>query len=264
MASNFFRPLVGLFLFGFFLLTPGLCGAESAESSLLVPEPLLYIEGSEAIIVEKNAHRLYFYDSEKLVKDIRVTTGKRRGNKQVVKDLKTPEGVYFLLEFLEDADLPSKYGARAIVLDYPNPIDKFQGKTGSGIWIHGTDDPPRLKRPYDSRGCVVMLNDEMLALADLVTLNSTPVVIVKELKMISKEQSTRELQRIARWFEESFEFGFDSVEELKVIKFDTYNVVSFVKAKERRIVYFKERDGGYELSAAIYDSSAAFDEKLEP
>jgi murein L,D-transpeptidase YafK len=259
------RASIRLFIGGFFLTSflffSGTCSAEDTlEFDDSVPAPLLHIADSSAIIVEKSTHRLYFYDGENLVKNFRVTTGKRRGNKQVVKDLKTPEGVYFLTEFLEDVDLPSRYGLRAIVLDYPNPIDKFQGKTGSGIWIHGTDDPPRLERPYDSRGCVVMLNNDMLALADLVTLNSTPVVIVENLKSVSAEESRREFERIARWFQESFEFGFDSVEDLKVIKFDTYNVVSFIKKDERRVVYFRETDNGFEVAAAAYDNKPPAEE----
>ena len=255
MGRAFIRLLIGFFVLTSFLFFSGTSGAEDTlEFDDSVPAPLLYIADSSAIIVEKSTHRLYFYDGENLVKNFRVTTGKRRGNKQVVKDLKTPEGVYFLTEFLEDVDLPSRYGARAIVLDYPNPIDKFQGKTGSGIWLHGTDEPPRLARPYDSRGCVVMLNDDMLEVADLITLNSTPVVIVENLKSVSAEESRKEFERIARWFQESFEFGFDSVEDLKVIKFDTYNVVSFIKKDERRVVYFRETGDGFEVAAAAYES----------
>ncbi|MEE9543195.1 MAG: L,D-transpeptidase, partial [Thermodesulfobacteriota bacterium] len=150
----------------------------------MIPAPIIEIEGP-LIIVDKSAHRLYLYDGLDLVKDFRITTGKRRGNKFVEDDLKTPEGIYFLTEFLEDEDLPAKYGARAIVLDYPNPIDKFQGKTGYGIWVHGTNDPPRLERPYDSRGCVVMLNDDVLDLAERIALLKTPVVIVEEIATVS-------------------------------------------------------------------------------
>lgn len=261
MGSIRVRTAFWFLILFLFLLLPefgNAAGLDAVDNQY--PEPLLHIAQGSAIIVEKNAHRLYFYDGGKLTKDIRVTTGKRRGNKQVEKDLKTPEGIYFLTEFLEDIDLPPKYGLRAIVLDYPNPIDKFQGKTGSGIWIHGTNDPPRLAKPYDSRGCVVMLNDDMLVLADLVTLNSTPVIIVKELKMLTLKESNRELKKIGKWFKKSFEFGFDSVEELMVVKFDTYNVVSFVKKGERRIVYFREKGQGFEVAAGAYENRAALEQ----
>ena len=263
MGKNLQRFCIHFFLVSFFLLYSVPASAAStkavgvAQSSL--PAPLLHIAGGDAIIVEKSTHWLYFYKDDLLVKKFKVTTGKRRGNKQVEEDKKTPEGVYFLTEFLEDKELPAKYGSRAIVLDYPNPIDKFQGKTGYGIWLHGTNDPPRLERPYDSRGCVVMLNDDVLSLADLVSLNSTPVIIVEKLERLSAKDSNREFKKIGKWFLESFEFGFDSVEELKVIKFDTYNVVSFVKKGERRVVYFVERDGSFEVAAAAYENRAALE-----
>lgn len=256
MGSSSLRSLTGLFLVLFFLICSGSAHAESAPAQALIPEPLLHIADGSAIIVEKDTHRLYYYEGGKLVKSIRVTTGKRRGDKLVEEDKKTPEGIYFLKKFLEDKELPAKYGARAITLDYPNPIDKFQGKTGFGIWIHGTNVPSRLERPYDSRGCVVMLNNDVLELAEMITLNSTPVIIVKKLNMLSQAESKKELRKIGRWFKESFEFGFDSVEELMVIKFDTYNVVSFVMTKERRVVYFKEKEGGFEVAAAAYENRA--------
>lgn len=262
MGRNSHKFFILFFLFSFLLLCPGTGAAGNKALGVadgFFPAPLLHITGGDAIIVEKSTHRLYLYKGRSLVKKIKVTTGKRRGNKQVVKDLKTPEGVYFLTKFLEDSELPAKYGSRAIVLDYPNPIDKFQGKTGSGIWIHGTNDPSRLKRPYDSRGCVVMLNDDVLALAGLVSLNATPVVIVEKLKMLSAKDSRAEFEKIGKWFLESFEFGFDSVEELKVIKFDAYNVVSFVKKGARRVVYFREKDGGFEVAAAAYENRAALE-----
>ena len=34
--------------------------------------------------------------------------------------------------------MPDKYGPYAAVLNYPNKKDLEAGKTGSGIWIHGT------------------------------------------------------------------------------------------------------------------------------
>ena len=245
------RITVLFFMLSLFLLLPRASNAHCPEvTNDLYPAPLLHIADGSAIIVEKSTHRLFFYEGERLVKSVKVTTGKKRGDKQIEDDLKTPEGVYFLTEFLEDEELLAKYGARAIVLDYPNPVDKFQGKTGYGIWVHGTDDPPRLERPYDSRGCVVMLNSDVVELSEMVALNSTPVVIVENLEFASREEADGELERIGDWFLGSFEFSLDSVEELKVIKFDAYNVLSFVKEAERSVVYFHAKGDGFEVAGA--------------
>ncbi len=251
-----------LFILSLFLFLPRAANAltpvvSPVHSDDLYPAPLLHIADGSAIIVEKSTHRLFFYRGERLVKSIKVTTGKRRGDKLVEGDLKTPEGVYFLTEFLEDEELPAKYGTRAIVLDYPNPVDKFQGKTGYGIWVHGTDDPPRLERPYDSRGCVVMLNSDVDDLSGMITLNSTPVVIVEKLEFASKEEAREELERIGDWFLDSFELSLDGVEELKVIKFDAYNVLSFVHAAQRNVIYFHARGDGFEMTDLPQENRAA-------
>ncbi len=230
------------------------------NQSGLIPAPILEIDGA-LIIVDKSAHRLYLYDGLSLVKSVRITTGKKRGDKLVEDDLKTPEGIYFLTEFLEDEDLPAKYGTRAIVLDYPNPVDKFHGKTGYGIWVHGTDDPPRLERPYDSRGCVVMLNHDVDDLSERIILHKTPVVIVKEMKTVALADARMESKKIREWLKSSLDFKPDKVEELTIIKHPSYIVVSFldrekIETNGRRVLYLKEFGYGYEVAAADYEFSA--------
>ena len=220
----------------------------------LIPAPIVDIDGP-VIIVEKSAHRLYLYEGERLVKSFRISTGKRHGDKLVEDDLKTPEGIYFLTEFLEASELPAKYGARAIVLDYPNPIDKFQGKSGFGIWVHGTDDPPRLERPYDSKGCVVMLNEDVLDLAERVDLLKTPVVIVEEMETVTRDEAKRESKKIRDWFQDTFDFELNEVKELGIVKHPSYVTVSFVnrgkqKTNGRRTVYLREAGDGYVVAAA--------------
>ncbi|CAI6147276.1 MAG: hypothetical protein SPLUMA1_SPLUMAMAG1_01934 [uncultured Sulfurimonas sp.] len=50
-------------------------------------------------------------------------------------DLRTPIGVYKLVKKLSKVD--SFYGPLAFATSYPNSYDKYLGKNGSGIWIHG-------------------------------------------------------------------------------------------------------------------------------
>lgn len=61
--------------------------------------------------------------------------GAKEGDKYKEGDLKTPVGVYKLIQKLNNVD--SFYGPLAFVTSYPNTFDKVQGKNGSGIWIHG-------------------------------------------------------------------------------------------------------------------------------
>ena len=75
-----------------------------------------------------------------------MSVGKNGSGKKIQGDKKTPLGIYFITEKLDISKLPSRYGAAAYPLDYPNSLDRYMKKTGYGIWLHGTD-PDILKRP---------------------------------------------------------------------------------------------------------------------
>ena len=253
--------LIQLFLFS---LMPATVSADSARDIIdrapqaisragHIPEAIVDIEGP-LIIVDKSAHTLYLFEGTRLVKSFKISTGKRRGNKWVRDDNKTPEGIYFLTEFLEDKALPAKYGRRAIVLDYPNPVDRFQGKTGYGIWVHGTNDPPRLERPYDSRGCVVMLNEDVMELSERTALLDTPVVIVNKMETVSSEEASMESKKVREWFEGNRGLKLDRVEGLIIVKHPYYLTVSFIDPdspalNERRTMYLRETKEGYAVAA---------------
>lgn len=261
MRKALFFSLARALLFVLFLSISNAYGAPQVmDMAGLVPAPIVEADGF-VIIVEKRTHRLHLYDGGRRVKSVRITTGKRRGDKEVQDDHKTPEGIYFLTEFLEDKELPARYGARAIVLDYPNPVDKFQGKSGFGIWLHGTNDPPRLERPYDSRGCVVMLNEDLLDLAERITLLRTPVVIVEEMETVTRAEALKVSKKIREWFKRGFDFQLDQVEELAIIKHPAYLMVSFADPKkegaiERRVIYLREDGDGYAVAGPRHERNA--------
>lgn len=86
------------------------------------------------------------------------TTGQNEGDKLVEGDLKTPEGIYFVVRHITSGLDYALYGYEAYPLNYPNPVDRIRKKTGSGIWIHGKGIPIV---PYDSNGCVGMYNQDI-------------------------------------------------------------------------------------------------------
>ncbi len=157
------------------------------------------------IVVDKAKHQLHsaIYQDGKidLVKSYHVTTGKVIGDKEVEKDLKTPEGVYFFRAKLTPPNLKKKFGVMALMMDYPNVIDKIAGKTGYDIMLHATDDPSRLKRDYDSEGCVVIDNHEIEEVSKSIRLGLTPIMIYPELKPeYMRADSNPELkQAFERW-----------------------------------------------------------------
>jgi murein L,D-transpeptidase YafK len=136
------------------------------------------------ILVDKQNNLLHvaLYNEQEyqILKTYPTTLGLVLGDKEQSNDLKTPEGIYMLRGFKYPPMLP-KLGSLAIPLNFPNPFDLLDGKSGSGIMIHGTNDPERLKKRHDSEGCVVLANEHIQELSQFVTPGKSPVLIFKEL-----------------------------------------------------------------------------------
>ena len=161
-----------------------------------VPKALVSLGNSSpafGLVVEKLHHRMtLFRISEngqyEMVKSYRAITGRDPGDKVSRGDLRTPEGIYFVTGKLDDHTLPAKYGRLAYTLDYPNIYDKRQSKSGYGIWIHATDDASRLQKPFDTEGCVVVSNEDILDLQQYITPFEIPVVITKEMTSVKEDE----------------------------------------------------------------------------
>lgn len=163
----------------------------------------------KALLVDKSANRMYVFsrkdtgDVFEEVNDYYITTGKLVGDKSVKGDLRTPEGVYFVTSWISPNKLPSKYGIGAFPVNYPNELDKHNGKTGYGIWLHGTDKGYYSRPPRDSEGCVVLTNIDLEALKSEIKPGLTPVVITNKVEWVDyaawkKEQQTI-LQAVEKW-----------------------------------------------------------------
>jgi lipoprotein-anchoring transpeptidase ErfK/SrfK len=107
----------------------------------------------------------------KKIKDMPCTTGMRDGGKLAQGDRKTPEGVYFLQGKATGGLDFDSFGNTAFPLNYPNPVDRIQGKTGDGIMIHGRG---RNFGPRQTLGCVVLENDDVDNLDRHVRIHATP------------------------------------------------------------------------------------------
>ncbi|MDL2271740.1 L,D-transpeptidase family protein [Desulfovibrio sp. OttesenSCG-928-I05] len=134
----------------------------------LIPEQL--------VAVDKNRQLLFLFERHsplRIAEQYICTTGRALGDKFVSGDLKTPEGIYFVVRHLNSGLDFIKYGNEAYTLNYPNPVDKLRRKTGYGIWIHGRGEPiqPRL-----TEGCVSMNNGDIAVLGSKL-LPGTPVAL---------------------------------------------------------------------------------------
>lgn len=103
--------------------------------------------------------------------------GQAEGDKQTRGDLRTPEGVYFVTGKVREPLDFEEYGSQAHALNYPNPVDKLRGKTGSGIWIHSKGRPIATQ---STRGCIAVDLADIDILAPHLT-PGTPVVVAENI-----------------------------------------------------------------------------------
>jgi murein L,D-transpeptidase YafK len=138
-----------------------------------------------AILVDKEKNLLHLAQmiegEYKYVKTYHTTTGKVKGDKDDEGDLKTPEGIYTFKSLLKPPSLKPKFGAMAFYMNFPNSFDTIAGKTGSNIMLHATNEPERLKRNFDSEGCVVVENKEIEEISAHIRLGLTPILIFHDL-----------------------------------------------------------------------------------
>ncbi len=154
------------------------------------PNSLVYSDSAEeghpnkpfAVIVDKSRQQLVLYRHKERWQEVArwsCSTGKHAGPKKKEGDKKTPEGIYFVTRKVGQRYLTATYGSQALPLDYPNWLDKQQRRTGSAIWLHGTNKPLQAR---DSNGCVVLENSAIELLARHIRLNRTPVIIVDRIQ----------------------------------------------------------------------------------
>ena len=163
------------------------------------------------IVVEKSTHQLFIYSNEsgeiKLKKTFSIASGKTTGNKFKAGDKKTPEGIYFLEDFYSQEYLLSKYGKSALIygagaftLNYPNHFDRLNNKTGSGIWLHSTDNDSRISKGLDSKGCVVATDADIKEIANSISLKRTPIIIAQDLQFLKKNTWKVKKNRLENFF----------------------------------------------------------------
>jgi murein L,D-transpeptidase YafK len=161
-----------------------------------IPKDLIQMTDEQpyAIMVDLSLSRLYVFANDngvpRLVKDFYASSGKAGADKRMKGDNKTPVGVYFVTGRIPATELPSKYGAGALPLNYPNSLDNQLRRTGHGIWLHGSPLETYSRQPQASEGCISLTNIDFSTLDKMVDIKSTPVVIGRNINWITKEQWT--------------------------------------------------------------------------
>lgn len=156
-----------------------------------------YIEKYNYILVcDKSKSQLTLYQKDKnnkfvLKNKYSAFTGKNKGDKQKEGDLRTPVGIYNLVKKLKKID--SFYGPLAFVTSYPNLYDRYRGKNGHGIWIHGL--PLNQERDEYTKGCIAIDNDGLKCLEKDINFDKT-ILLIYETKKI-KDTNIKKLSILA-------------------------------------------------------------------
>ena len=205
-----------------------------------------YIEKYDNVLTcnkSKSTLTLYAKDANntyKLQKEYSAYTGKIKGDKRREGDLKTPIGVYNIIKKISKVD--SFYGPMAFVTSYPNTYDKYQGKDGSGIWIHGL--PTEQERDEFTKGCIAINNQSIECLDRHINIDKTILIIDKaEVKQdISKETLAKLLTQLYKW---RYAWIYNDLNtylsfyDKDFIRFDGMNLERFIKYKTR---IFKKKE----------------------
>lgn len=175
----------------------------------MIPSNFLQLSSSvrHVIAVDTSRSRMYVFSNGpkgvELITNFYVTVGRNGVHKRAEGDQRTPLGVYFVGRQITADRLPDLYGKGALTVNYPNDWDRLQGRTGSGIWLHGVPSDQFARVPQASDGCVVLSNPDIAFLMASID-RRTPVLIAEKLHWVSpqwtqpqpsKDSWTAELQQ---------------------------------------------------------------------
>jgi L,D-transpeptidase YnhG len=161
----------------------------------MMPAQFVQLSSStrHAIAVDASRSRLYLFENTatglNLIADYYVSIGKAGVSKTVEGDQRTPLGVYYITSNLNPKSLKDFYGSGALPINYPNVLDTKRGKTGSGIWLHGTPPTQFSRPPRATDGCVVLANPDLNQIIRTVAVRATPVVISPQLEWVLPNQA---------------------------------------------------------------------------
>ncbi|RKY83182.1 hypothetical protein DRQ09_10435 [candidate division KSB1 bacterium] len=219
-------------------------------------------EDSYIILVEKRGQKLFLLNNVNgnisIIKSYLCSTGRKIGDKKESGDLRTPEGVYFFRSKIDSTELPPLYGAGAFVLDYPNIFDRIKHKNGYGIWLHGTNEPERIQNSNDTKGCIVVKNEDILELGKYIVLNETPIIVVNEivyrkleyvnkdkdevltfLKKWKKSWESKNIKEYIQCYSRYFKFRKMNLKAFRSYKKRVFNIYKWIKININNIQIFK-------------------------
>lgn len=182
----------------------------------------------------------------KLQKEYAAYTGKKPGDKIKEGDLRTPIGIYEITKRLNNVD--PFYGPMAFVTSYPNLYDKYRGKNGHGIWIHGV--PTEQNRDEFTKGCIAINNVAIESLNEKINIDDTLLIIdeAEISKNISKERLVTILSQLYMWryswlyndidtYLNFYADDFSRADKMSLNQFKRYKTRIFRKNERKTIIF---------------------------
>ena len=141
-----------------------------------------------AVAVDASRSRLYLFNNGPegltLAGDYYVSLGKLGVAKRDSGDLRTPLGVYWITSSMAAHQIAPQFGAAALGINYPNAWDRHEGRSGSGLFVHGVPQDILARLPWATDGCVAMANEDLMQFAARLTPVDTPVLIARQLDWV--------------------------------------------------------------------------------
>ncbi len=169
----------------------------------MLPASLVALPDStdHVLVADLDRNRLYLYEHRKgeinLLRAMYLSIGKAGYGKRVEGDNLSPVGIYTITSWIPGKELPDLYGKGAWPVNYPNPLDRMEGRTGYGIWLHGNpSEIPGRRPPRSSEGCITLANADLLSLAPFVDLQTTPVVFADKINWQTPEQRVEQAMMV--------------------------------------------------------------------
>lgn len=180
----------------------------NAVSKQSVPNDIIQVGKhiDDVVLVDLHSSTLYLFETTseqpRLIKEHYISSGEGGFGKLTEGDLKTPLGVYRVHGFRSDDTLPDLYGSGALMLNYPNRLDRALGRSGSGIWLHGNPRANRSRSPQSSEGCVTMANEHLTDLYHQIDIRRTHVILTRNIQWRDWADASAERERYHELFEQ--------------------------------------------------------------
>jgi murein L,D-transpeptidase YafK len=158
-----------------------------------VPRYLVQLQPEQkyALVVDTSKSTLYVYENQngapRYLADYYISSGKNGIDKIREGDKKTPVGVYHVTSSMPREKLADLYGVGAFPINYPNEWDRREGRSGGGIWLHGTPSDTFSRPPQASDGCVVLTNRDLEAIRQRMQIGITPVIISSSVEWVQPQ-----------------------------------------------------------------------------